>query len=246
MAEGGKCSTSSRIVALRQLLHAGSRLCAILQDEMEGETRPHVVREGELIEMDGQLDRFVATKEDEEQFGHTFVKYGEWKLAMKALWDTFRTARPICGEMKAVDDLLLLYVQVKDKNEKAWSLDKDFPNTQSAGAAVGISVPHQIVQSQRALEHIEAEIQRLEAEQTMARKRPLPPLSKKEKAVFDLIKHQPEGSALKGGEIISKLDQQGIFLEQSTLTRHIIPKLRERGITNRHGVGYYYDPQDPD
>ena len=69
-----------------------------------------------------------------------------------------------------------------------------------------------------------------------------PPLTEAEGKVLELIKKQPKGQAITGSEIISRLNQQSFPMEQSTLTRHIIPNLKEfYGVKNRRGVGYYVD-----
>jgi hypothetical protein len=69
-----------------------------------------------------------------------------------------------------------------------------------------------------------------------------PPLTEAEGKVLELIKQQPKGQAITGPEIISSLNKQGFPMEQSTLTRHIIPKLKKGyGVKNRRGVGYYVD-----
>jgi hypothetical protein len=67
------------------------------------------------------------------------------------------------------------------------------------------------------------------------------PMSETEKAVFELLTALPAGEALTGSEIISRLGAKGIPIEQSTLTRHIIPKLKEHGVRNRRNVGYYVE-----
>jgi len=67
-----------------------------------------------------------------------------------------------------------------------------------------------------------------------------PPLTRLEKAVLNIIKVQPKDKGITGNKIIAELARQRITTEQSTLTRHIIPKLKRwYGVKNRPGVGYY-------
>ena len=61
------------------------------------------------------------------------------------------------------------------------------------------------------------------------------PLSDTEQAVFDLIVGLPKGKGITGKEICNKVSGLG----PSTLTRHIIPKIKRRGVRNRRGVGYF-------
>ncbi len=72
-------------------------------------------------------------------------------------------------------------------------------------------------------------------------KRQPPPLTDKEEAVLTIITKQPKGKGITGKCIIAELSRQGIELEQSTLTRHIIPKLKKKPyeVKNRPNVGYY-------
>ena len=66
-----------------------------------------------------------------------------------------------------------------------------------------------------------------------------PPLSDKAAAVLKLLKGLPEHRGLTGKEILEELDGQGAFLDQSTLTKSIIPALRLYGVKNKRGAGYY-------
>lgn len=83
----------------------------------------------------------------------------------------------------------------------------------------------------------------LELEWTVEQRRepPPPPLSETERRVFEIIDKQPDGEGVTGPEIIELLRRQNFPIEQSTLTKHIIPKLKKaRGVRNRRGgVGYY-------
>jgi hypothetical protein len=70
-----------------------------------------------------------------------------------------------------------------------------------------------------------------------ARKRHAPPLSDREQEVLDLIASHPPGAAIPGKAITR---HTGVC--QSTLTSHIIPKLKRwYGVKNRRGAGYYLD-----
>lgn len=70
------------------------------------------------------------------------------------------------------------------------------------------------------------------------------PLTDSEQRVFDLIHELPSGKGITGKQIVSKLAEEGYPLDQGTLTRHIIPTLKQsRGVRNRSCVGYYTDLQ---
>lgn len=63
-----------------------------------------------------------------------------------------------------------------------------------------------------------------------------PPLTDIEGRVLRLIQDSPKG--ISGSEVVTRL--RAFNLEQSTLTRHIIPVLKAwHGVANRPGVGYY-------
>ncbi len=63
------------------------------------------------------------------------------------------------------------------------------------------------------------------------------PLTDSERRVLELIKGATDG--IMGPQIVAALSNEGICLGQSTLTRHIIPMLKARGVKNRRGAGYY-------
>jgi hypothetical protein len=64
-----------------------------------------------------------------------------------------------------------------------------------------------------------------------------PPLTDTERAVLALIPRSPR--ARTGKELIAALAARGTDLQQSTLTRHIIPRLKKwHEVTNRSGAGY--------
>lgn len=67
-----------------------------------------------------------------------------------------------------------------------------------------------------------------------------PPLTENEKRVLSIIQEQPRGDGILGKQIIDQLTTQALPIDQSTLTRHIIPMLKRwYGVDNRRGVGYY-------
>jgi hypothetical protein len=69
-----------------------------------------------------------------------------------------------------------------------------------------------------------------------------PPLTDHEQAVLKVIKDHPGG--IQGSKILSILAKRRRVLDQSTLTRHIIPKLKDWcRVRNRRGVGYYIPPE---
>ena len=69
----------------------------------------------------------------------------------------------------------------------------------------------------------------------------LKPPTEMEEAVFGLLMALPEGKGLSGKEIRTALKNRRppIILSQSALTSRVIPNLRERGVHNRKGIGYY-------
>jgi hypothetical protein len=65
-----------------------------------------------------------------------------------------------------------------------------------------------------------------------------PPLTDIEQRVLNIIKEHPKG--IQGKGIIHNVRKQGFPIAQSTLTRHIIPKLKQwYSVENRRGVGYF-------
>lgn len=68
-------------------------------------------------------------------------------------------------------------------------------------------------------------------------------LSPTAKLVLDIMKSLPAGKKLTGTEIIKLLEKRhGKVIEQSTLTKHIVPPLRQFGLTN--DGGYFLAPTD--
>jgi len=76
---------------------------------------------------------------------------------------------------------------------------------------------------------------------TKKSKKKLKPLSKTAAAVYELLKDLPEHRGLKGREILEELERRDkpIFIDQSTLTKNIIPALRPYGVKNKRGAGYF-------
>jgi hypothetical protein len=70
----------------------------------------------------------------------------------------------------------------------------------------------------------------------------LPALSKTGTVVLSIIKKLPKGKGIIGKEIIKKLQEKGIELEDSTLRRHLLPQLRLHGVVNIRGAGGYLIP----
>jgi hypothetical protein len=65
-------------------------------------------------------------------------------------------------------------------------------------------------------------------------------LSRKAIAVLELLKTLPEHEGLTGNKIIEALSQKRIFIDQSTLTKNIIPILKKGyGVKNQPRIGYY-------
>lgn len=68
---------------------------------------------------------------------------------------------------------------------------------------------------------------------------PVPPLTDTQTKVLKIIKSSRK--PIRGKTIIIRLrEQYGLTLEQSTLTRHIIPALKKHGVKNKPGAGYYW------
>jgi len=67
------------------------------------------------------------------------------------------------------------------------------------------------------------------------------PLSENAVAVYELLKGLPQHRGLKGREILEKLEhrEKPIIIDQSTLTKNIIPALRPYGVKNKPGAGYF-------
>lgn len=70
------------------------------------------------------------------------------------------------------------------------------------------------------------------------------PLTSVQRAVWKILEACPIGEAMTGAQIIRELSQRSpaIYLGQSELTSRVIPALRERGVRNKRGCGYYIDP----
>lgn len=87
------------------------------------------------------------------------------------------------------------------------------------------------------------ECYRIEAEQfgvpESAPAQPHPLLSTNAQAVYRILLDTPDWKPLLGRNILTLLDEQNICIEQSTLTRDIIPMLKHFGVENRPRLGYY-------
>ena len=67
-----------------------------------------------------------------------------------------------------------------------------------------------------------------------------PPLTEPEQQVLGIIKQQPPDKAISGQAIVDELGRRGRTIVLSTLTRHIIPRLKaHHRVRNRRGAGYY-------
>lgn len=70
------------------------------------------------------------------------------------------------------------------------------------------------------------------------------PLKDNDMVVLELLENLPERKGLTGKEILQALDKKEIYVDQSTLTKSIIPRLQHNGykIKNRRdGAGYYIE-----
>jgi hypothetical protein len=72
-------------------------------------------------------------------------------------------------------------------------------------------------------------------------KKKLKPLSEKAAAVLELLKTLPEHRGMTGPKILETLDKKNIMIDQSTLTKNIIPELKPYGVKNRPRIGYYIE-----
>ena len=101
-------------------------------------------------------------------------------------------------------------------------------------------------QLNRTLEHVKADIEKqlvkLNSGNAGDKKKPkkkLKPLSDKTAAVLELLKTLPEHRGMTGPKILETLDARSIHIDQSTLTKNIIPELRPHGVKNKPRIGYY-------
>lgn len=67
------------------------------------------------------------------------------------------------------------------------------------------------------------------------------PLSDKALAVLNLLQNLPPNKALTGPQIIDKLSKEKMSLDQSALTKSIIPALKPHGVKNKPRIGYYIE-----
>jgi hypothetical protein len=73
----------------------------------------------------------------------------------------------------------------------------------------------------------------------MNRTAPPPDLNATEWAVYLILKGLAYGEALTGKEIVQRLKERGIDLEEITLRRHVMPNLKPLGVVNKPGRGYF-------
>jgi hypothetical protein len=70
-----------------------------------------------------------------------------------------------------------------------------------------------------------------------------PPLTATEQEVLTIIKKQSKGKGIQGKAIIAALKKKGIDLKETTLRKHILPKLqRFHGVENIRAAGGYLIP----
>jgi len=66
------------------------------------------------------------------------------------------------------------------------------------------------------------------------------PLTDNQNVVLELLKKQPKTKGLTGKAILQELERMDIIIDQSTLTKSIIPALKKsHGVKNKPGAGYY-------
>ncbi|MEX2216530.1 MAG: hypothetical protein WD768_20625 [Phycisphaeraceae bacterium] len=66
----------------------------------------------------------------------------------------------------------------------------------------------------------------------------LPMLSQRAATVYELLLSVPAHRGLTGKQIIEALRERDIYIEQSTLTTHILPQLKPYGLEGKRRVGY--------
>lgn len=73
--------------------------------------------------------------------------------------------------------------------------------------------------------------------------KPSDPLTPKQAAVYEIIMAVPADRGIKGPQILAALGKlkPPVDMDTSTLTRHIIPALKVRGVRNKKGVGYFIE-----
>ena len=67
------------------------------------------------------------------------------------------------------------------------------------------------------------------------------PLAEKALAVLNLLQELSPNQALTGPKILDELDNKNIIIDQSTLTKSIIPALKPHGVRNKPRIGYYIE-----
>ena len=68
-------------------------------------------------------------------------------------------------------------------------------------------------------------------------------LTRTEEAVLSIIKAQPKGKGVNGKGIIKQFKGQGVTLKESSLRKHLLPKLiKHHGVVNHRAAGGYLIP----
>jgi hypothetical protein len=94
---------------------------------------------------------------------------------------------------------------------------------------------------QAALDRLQRALERLDPPRASARPLgSLPALKGTAKAALAIIRAQ-KGQGLSAKELAKELERKGIEVVESTLRRHILPKLIPHGIANDRARGGYYD-----
>jgi hypothetical protein len=85
------------------------------------------------------------------------------------------------------------------------------------------------------LQELAGEAEKPDARSDVARS----PLTPRALAVLELLEALPPRQGMNGPQILEALEKKRIFVDQSTLTKNIIPALKPYGVENKRGVGYF-------
>ena len=172
-----------------------------------------------------------------------------------AEWLEFNTSAACVATFRSyigyIDQYCGVYFTRERKQDPAYTVDPTNPRDKERGFSQEASYDMDL--AMRVAEEVADYLERLAA---MMRARndnrrsfigglehpPPPPLSKLEQQVLEEIKSLPEGEGITGRQILDRLARGGggRVVEQGTLTRHIMPMLKQwHGVKNRRGVGYY-------
>jgi hypothetical protein len=66
------------------------------------------------------------------------------------------------------------------------------------------------------------------------------PLTSAAACAYEILLALPPYRGLTGPELLAEMDRKGANIDQSTLTKRIIPQLKQLGLQNRRRVGYYF------